>query len=1063
MAQPLRILLIEDLEDDALLLLGELRRGGYEPTWERVDTAAALSAALGRQTWDIIACDWVMPRFSAPDALKLLKQHGVDIPIIIVSGEVGEEVAITAMKAGAHDYVSKFRLQRLVPAIDRELREARERRARRQSEEALERERELVTSVLDTVGALVGVVDREGRIVRFNRACEQTLGYSFDEVRGRPFWDLLPMAGEVDPAKTIFERLLAGKWPMQYETYWYTRQGGRIRLAWSTRFLSNEAGEVEYVIGSGIDITERKRSEDALQASETRFRSLIEKSLDLIAIIDANGNYRYVNPAHEVAYGRTADEMVGTSAFETLHPDDARELPERLAAAIRSGETMATVDYRIRHKDGSWHPVEGMALNLFDDPAIGGLLVTGRDITERRLADQRVTDALNYTQTMLDASPVGIITYSASGDTVSTNEAAAQLIGATIDQVKVQNFRQLESWRVSGLLAAAEKALATGEEQQIETRFITSFGNPVWLAVRLVPFQFEGERRLLTLSTDIGERKRAEEALAKTAQYLLAAQSIAHVGSWEWNVETGDLWWSDETYRIFGLQPGQVHPSYGVALDFAHPHDRERYEATLRRAVESGERFSVEIRIIRADATEGTITVAGGVFGAEQGQSRVFIGVVQDISERKHAEQLLQTREQQQATIAQLSQLALSSADLSDLMREVVQRSARTVQAEHCEVLELLPDGETLLLRAGPDWLAAAVSHGTFTVSKAFPAGHTVLTGEPVIINDTGADERFSAAPLIHALGFTSGMTVLIRVQGKPFGVLGAFSRQAGRFTQDDLHFLQAVANVLAQAIEQKLAEDEIRTLNESLERRVGERTEELMTVNEELEAFSYSVSHDLRAPLRHIAGFSRILLQDYAPQLGTEVMQYLDRIEASTQHMGQLIEDLLNLSRVTRTQMVRQAVHLSDLAQAIAADLQSSAPNRSVEFVIAPGLAAEGDPRLLRVALDNLLGNAWKYTSKHPAARIEFGASECDGEVVYSVRDDGAGFDMTDAAKLFRAFQRFHSTSEFEGTGVGLAIVQRIIRRHGGRIWAESEVGKGATFCFTLGRRPAGRGSSRR
>jgi PAS domain S-box-containing protein len=249
-----------------------------------------------------------------------------------------------------------------------------------------------------------------------------------------------------------------------------------------------------------------------------------------------------------------------------------------------------------------------------------------------------------------------------------------------------------------------------------------------------------------------------------------------------------------------------------------------------------------------------------------------------------------------------------------------------------------------------------------------------------------------------------------------------------------------------------KHAEREIRALNAELERRVEERTAQVDAINEELEAFSRSVSHDLRAPLRHVEAFSKLLLEEYAARLDSQGRGYVDRILASTRRMGQLITDLLSLARMTQTEMMPQAVDISAICQTIVADLRRGEPSRQVECVIAPAIVAEGDLNLLRVALENLLSNAWKYTSKHPTARIEFGTIGREGRVVYFVRDDGAGFDMAHAGKLFGAFERLHGETEFEGTGIGLATVQRIIHRHGGRVWAEAAVERGTTIYFTLG-----------
>jgi len=246
-------------------------------------------------------------------------------------------------------------------------------------------------------------------------------------------------------------------------------------------------------------------------------------------------------------------------------------------------------------------------------------------------------------------------------------------------------------------------------------------------------------------------------------------------------------------------------------------------------------------------------------------------------------------------------------------------------------------------------------------------------------------------------------------------------------------------------------AERELSEMNEDLERRVLERTLELEAANRELEAFSYSASHDLRAPLRALDGFSLALLEDYGEQLDDTGKDYLARVRAASQRMGQLIDDLLMLSRVTRREMVREKVDLSVLARDVLADLREAEPERAVDAAVADGLVANGDPALLRIVLQNLLANAWKFTSRKPKAHIEVGVDRRDGVAAYYVRDDGAGFDATYVDKLFTAFQRLHAADEFSGTGIGLATVKRIVRRHGGSVRAEGAVDSGATFYFTL------------
>jgi signal transduction histidine kinase len=246
-------------------------------------------------------------------------------------------------------------------------------------------------------------------------------------------------------------------------------------------------------------------------------------------------------------------------------------------------------------------------------------------------------------------------------------------------------------------------------------------------------------------------------------------------------------------------------------------------------------------------------------------------------------------------------------------------------------------------------------------------------------------------------------------------------------------------------------AHAQIIELNADLERKVAERTAELSAANRELEAFTSAVSHDLRAPLRAIGGFSQALADDEIVTPGTPGAEYLARIRAASSRMDELIRSLLDLSRISRFDLHRTDVDVSGLAASVGAELARAEPERGVELVVAPGLTARADVNLLRIVLTNLMANAWKFTSKTPGARIEVGSIDADPLVLF-VRDNGAGFDMKDSSRLFVAFKRLHSSRDFPGTGVGLATVQRVIARHGGRVWAEGATGRGATFFFTLG-----------
>jgi len=279
------------------------------------------------------------------------------------------------------------------------------------------------------------------------------------------------------------------------------------------------------------------------------------------------------------------------------------------------------------------------------------------------------------------------------------------------------------------------------------------------------------------------------------------------------------------------------------------------------------------------------------------------------------------------------------------------------------------------------------------------------------------------------------------------------YSVRAAAEGSDEIGLLVGTFNEMLDQIQRQ--DSDLKEAGADLERRVETRTRDLAAANKELEAFSYSVSHDLRAPLRAIDGFSKAVLTDYSPRLDERGRHYLERVRAATQRMAQLIDDLLGLARVSRRELVRKRADLSEIACQVGAELSRRQPTRQVRVDVQPALTAQADPHLLTIVLENLMGNAWKFTGKTADAHVEVGRRADGPDPAFYVRDNGAGFDMAYADKLFGAFQRLHAEADFEGTGIGLATVQRIVTRHGGRIWAEGAVGKGATFYFTMERNP--------
>ncbi len=383
---------------------------------------------------------------------------------------------------------------------------------------------------------------------------------------------------------------------------------------------------------------------------------------------------------------------------------------------------------------------------------------------------------------------------------------------------------------------------------------------------------------------------------------------------------------------------------------------------------------------------------------------------------------------------------ALSLARTLEAVIEIVRKAARDIAHS---------DGATFILRDGDKChYVDEDAIGPLWKGQRFPLSHcisgwTMLHRRPAVIPDIYEDARipFDA----YRPTFVKSLVMAPIRTDDPIGAIGIYWADPHFATDTEVELLQALANTTAVAMEN------VRLLTE-LEQRVEERTRQLAVANRELETFSYSVSHDLQAPLRHIKGYVEILKSEHLNAFDHQTQEYFKRIEGSTTRMGELIGDLLRLARFARVEMQSERVNLSDFARGFADELHKGSPTRAVEFKIQDTVEAAGDGSLLRIVLENLIGNAWKFTSKKEKAVIEFGSVlQPDGSNPYFVKDNGTGFNMQYAGRLFSPFQRLHGESEFEGNGIGLATVDKIVRRHGGRIWVEAAPEAGATFFFTL------------
>ncbi|MBI4657832.1 MAG: PAS domain S-box protein [Verrucomicrobia bacterium] len=509
------------------------------------------------------------------------------------------------------------------------------------------------------------------------------------------------------------------------------------------------------------------------------------------------------------------------------------------------------------------------------------------------------------------------------------------------------------------------------------------------------------------------------------------------------------LYASPSTTRILGYPISDAMGRNAFAL--MHPEDRKKTRELFRHCLQQpGGGIRAQYRYRHQNRSWVWLEALGTNLLQEPGV-QAFVANFRDITERKQTEVRLQLHASLEAAIAEFSKIVLVGIDPALLMDDAVELVAGTLRADHAAVFELLSDGSAFRLSSGSGWKNNLVGLATVNAGPDSPPGSAVLTNAAVVADDLPSETRLHWPLWMREHSVVSSACVPIKGRDRPFGVLSVHASQRRAWSEDELYFLEAVAYRLAAALERRKAQEEIARLNAQLEARVLERTAELKEAYHEMEAFSYSISHDLRAPLRHIGGFVELLQEESGAILPEQSRGYLRIIADATQHMGKLIDDLLELSRASCAEINKARVSLADLVASVQRALEMETRGRQIQWIIGKLPDVRGDPGLLRQVFMNLISNALKYTRPRRHACIEIGCSLSQDETIVSVRDNGVGFDMQHAGKLFGVFQRLHGSSEFEGTGIGLANVRRIIGRHGGRVWAEARVDEGATFFFSL------------
>jgi PAS domain S-box-containing protein len=1084
MIQRLRLLQVQDSENDAALIERILTKSGHTVYSQRVVSASEMREALATGPWDLIIADYRLPDFGAPSALSVLHECGRDIPFIVVSGAMGEEVAVAMMRAGAQDYLLKHDLARLGPAVDRELRDAQTRREREQAERALRESEEraaLQRAALERQAALLA--QRETLLREIHHRVKNNM---------QVMSSLLGLQSRTASHPGVSRMLAENQNRIQsmallHETLYQSEDLGLVDFSKYIRrmvehlFRSYGVDPRRITLHAELDAVALEL-DDALPCA-LLISEVISNSLKHAFPDNRDGEIRIVlrgQPGTGVSLSM-ADNGVGLPGI-SIGPPPARSVSGWCARGPSSCTPASTL--------------VAMAVPRCGSPS----LENGRMRSPRPgLGPSARADMTGpVTIATAEARPPSGLRH-ASGLQHYALVALSVLLTVAV-QFSVNAGRPLAIPLLVSLLAvvltayfAGRKAalMATAANLLVNLYFFAEPRFSFWVASPADRWSLAGFTAAGIGASLLAKRLSRTRQFSRVVLLVTASLLLVIVAALVWvDVESSRAAenWVEHTYQVLNASAAlqaTIQDAEGQQRNFLLTGDAA-YLSRYRHGT-AAERAALEnLRLLTADnahqrqrLAEVERMTAARFARLERGISLRRDRGIQAVMEAVDPEEGVRLKDNLAATLAAVE------AEEHRLLIERTKTAAR--QATHTRTA--LAGGTAVLvallvfagfviesdigkLRAS----AKTLRRQADLLEKAHEPIFTWKHGGAIDYWNGGAEELygFKAAEAVgrrshellqtrHPLGMATIEELLAR-DGRWRGELAHVAGNREIVVESLMTLVtesdgaKTVLEVNRDITETKRAHEAIRRLNQELEQRVKDRTAQLEASNKELEAFAYSVSHDLRAPLRGIDGWSLALSEDYGHLLDVTARQYLDRVRTETQRMGRLIDDLLQLSRLTRAPLERESVDLSALARAIARRLGEAEPGRRIEFVIEEGLAGAGDGHLLEIVLTNLLSNAVKFTGSRKLARIEFGRMNGDPngdrKNAFFVRDNGVGFDMAHAGMLFGAFQRMHRRSEFPGNGIGLATAQRVVRRHGGTIWADAAPDRGATFYFTI---PAG------
>jgi PAS domain S-box-containing protein len=935
---------------------------------------------------------------------------------------------------------------------------------RRRTDDSLVQAGALQRAIFNSANFSSIATDAKGVIQIFNVGAERMLGYTAAEVTNK-----ITPADISDPQEVIaraealsielgtsitpgFEALVfkASRGIEDiYELTYIRKDGSRFPAVVSVTALRDAQDSIIGYLLIGTDNTARKKAEEALLQAGALQRAIFNSANFSSIATDAKGVIQIFNVGAERMLGYTAAEVMNKITPADL--SDPEELIVRAATLSREFATPIAPGFEALvfkasrgiediyeltklRKDGSRFPAM-VSVTALRDPqdAIIGYLLIGTDNTARKQAEEALLKAGALQRAIFNSANFSSIATDAKGVIQIFNVGAERMLGYTAaemmnkitpadisDPQEVVARAEALSLELGTPISPGFEALvfkaSRGIEDIYELTYIRKDGTrfPALVSVTALRDAKDAIIGYLLIGTDNTARKQAEEALLKAGALQSAIFNSANFSSIATDAKGVIQIFNVGAERMLGYMAVEV-------LNKITPADISDPQEVIARAealsLELGTPITPGFEALAFKASRGIEDIYELTYIRKDGSrfpAVVSVTALRDVTGSIIGYLLIGTDNTARLAAVQLAAIVESSSD------------ALIGQDLHSIVTSWNVTAEKMF-----GYLADEIVGRS--IAMIIPPNHPDDEAQILLKINAGERVEHFETERVRKDG------VVISVSVSVFPIKNARGKVVG------------ASKVVRDITERKRAAQVILQLNADLEQRVAERTALLQTANNELEAFSYSVSHDLRSPLRSLDGFSQALMEDYADKLDAEGLDSLRRIRRASQRMGHLIDDLLNLSRLTRAEMNRQRVDLSKIAQEVIEELRAGDPSREASIVIAEGLVADADPQLLRIALTNLLSNAWKFTAKRPDARIEFGSTGEKGNTEFFVRDNGVGFDMAHAGKLFGAFQRLHAMHEFPGTGIGLVTVQRVVHRHGGRIWAESAVNAGATFHFTL------------